>query len=282
MTIGVTGATGKLGRLVIQKLRERPDHNEIYALVRSASKGEDLQVNLREADYSKAQTLGTAIQGIEKLLLISSSEVGKRVVQHQNVIDAAKKAGVRQIVYTSLLHADTSVLKALADEHVVTERSLINSGVPYTILRNGCYMENYFMGIPAALKHGSLIGCAGDGEIAFAPRMDYAEAAVMALTSDGHEGKTYELAGDTAYTLKDLAQEISKQFQREITYQNLSKFEFAAALKQVGVPDMGAEFLAAFDDGVSKGAFYHEGNELSEIIGRATTKLSEINLTALV
>jgi NAD(P)H-dependent flavin oxidoreductase YrpB (nitropropane dioxygenase family)/uncharacterized protein YbjT (DUF2867 family) len=220
MTIAITGATGQLGRLAIEKLKAGVPAAGIVALARSPAKAAGLGVAVREADYARPETLASALSGVDTLLLISSSEIGRRVVQHRNAIGAAKEAGVGRIAYTSLLHADTSPLD-LAEEHRATEAELRASGIPHTILRNGWYTENHTGSIGGALAGGAVIGSAGNGRISSAPRADYAEAAVAVLTGEGHEGKTYELAGDDAYTLADLAAEISRQTGRTIPYKDL-------------------------------------------------------------
>lgn len=273
MTIAVTGATGQLGRLVIEKLKQKVDANSIVALARSPEKAADLGVPARQADYGKPETLTAALQGAETLLLISSSEVGQRAVQHSNVIAAAKKAGVKWIVYTSLLAADTSPL-SLADEHKTTEAELKASGIAYTILRNGWYSENYTGSIGGAVAGGAFIGSAGNGKISSAPRADYAEAAVAVVTGTGHAGKTYELAGDEAYTLSDLAAEISTQTGKQIPYKDLPEADYAAALKGFGLPEGLADAIAGWDVGASKGALFSDSKQLSELIGRPTTPLA--------
>ena len=230
MTIAITGATGQLGRLVIEKLKVKMSASDIVALVRTPAKAEDLGVGARVADYGRPNTLEAALQGIDTLLLISGNEIGQRASQHANVIAAAQKNNVKRIVYTSLLHADRSPL-SLAPEHLQTESDLKASGIAYTILRNGWYSENYTGSIAPALGLGAFYGSAGEGRIASAARADYADAAVMALTSEGHDGKTYELAGDNAYTLSDLAAEISAQTGKNIPYRNIPEAAYAAALK---------------------------------------------------
>lgn len=280
MTIAITGATGQLGRLVINKLKEKASDAEIVALVRSLEKARDLGVTVKEADYDKPETLDQALAGVETLLLISSSEVGKRTAQHRNVIEAAKKTGVKWIVYTSLLHADTSVL-SLAAEHLATEAELKQSGIPFTILRNGWYTENYTGSMAGALAGGTFIGSAGEGRISSAARADYAEAAVAVLTSENHEGKTYELAGDEAFTLADLAAEISRQTGRNIPYKNLSEAEFADALTGFGLPESLAQAIAGWDIAAAQGALFDDSSQLSKLIGRPTTPLSVAVAAAL-
>ncbi|MDQ3919154.1 MAG: SDR family oxidoreductase [Acidobacteriota bacterium] len=280
MTIAITGATGQLGRLVVGKLKDKLADSEIVTLARRPEKAADLGVSVREADYDRPETLERALAGVDTLLLISSSEVGKRAAQHRNVIKAAKKAGVKRFVYTSLLHADTSPLD-LAEEHLATEAELKASGIPYTILRNGWYTENYTGSIEGALAGGAFLGSAGEGRIASATRADFADAAVAALTTEGHEGQTYELAGDESWTLSDLAAEISKQAGREIPYKNLPEEEYAAALKGFGVPDGFARMIADWDVGAARGALFDDDRQLSKLIGRPTTPLSAAVADAL-
>ncbi|MGI6245658.1 MAG: SDR family oxidoreductase [Pseudochelatococcus sp.] len=281
MTIAITGATGQLGRLVIAQLKRKVAPSGIVALARDPAKAADLGVEVREADYGRPETLEKALAGIDKLLLISSNDIGKRAAQHVNVIDAAKKAGVREIVYTSLLHADTSPLTLLAQEHVATEAALKASGVPYVILRNGWYTENYTGSVAAAVQAGALVGSAGEGRISSATRADYAEAAAAVLADEGHAGKTYELAGDDAYTLTDLAAEVSKQTGKAIPYNNLPQADYAAVLKGAGLPEAFAEAVAAFDVGAAQGGLFHDGRDLSHLIGRPTTPLADAVAAAL-
>ncbi|RYC40515.1 SDR family oxidoreductase [Pectobacterium zantedeschiae] len=276
--IAITGASGQLGRLVIAQLLEKVPANDIVALVRDVNKVADLSakgVQVKAADYNQPEALASALQGVDKVLLISSSEVGQRAAQHRNVIEAAVKAGVKLVAYTSLLHADKSPL-ALAEEHRQTEALLKDSGLPHVLLRNGWYTENYAGSIPAALEHGVFIGSAGDGKITSATREDFAAAAVVVLTQEGQAGKVYELAGDEPYTLAELAAEISKQSGKPIGYQNLSEAEFTAALVSAGLPDVFAQIIADSDVGASKGGLFDGSKQLSRLIGRATTPLSAV------
>lgn len=272
MTIAITGATGQLGHLVIDKLKGKLPAGQIVALARSLEKAADLGVEVRAFDYDRPDA--AALAGVETLLLISGSEVGKRVPQHEAVIAAAKQAGVGRIVYTSLLRADTSPI-SLGVEHSATERALLASGVPHTILRNGWYIENYAAGVAGALAHGALIGAASQGRIAAAARADYADAAVAVLIGTGHDGKIYELAGDTAFTLPDLAAEISRQTGRDIPYTNLPQADYAAALTGAGVPAPFAELLAGWDVDTANGALFDDGKELSKLIGHPTISLAD-------
>lgn len=273
MTVAITGVSGQLGRLVIQKLKTLTDPATLVGLARTPAKAADLGIAIRQADYAAPDSLTAALQGIDTLLLISSSEIGQRTAQHRHVIDAAKAAGVKRIVYTSLLHADSSPL-SLAAEHVETERLLKSSGLSYTILRNGWYTENYTGSVKPAVANGAFVGSARDGKISSAARADYAEAAAVVLTSAGHDGTTYELAGDTSYTLTELAAEISKQAGKTIPYQDLPQADYAAILKSIGLPEGFADAIASWDVGASQGALFDEGRQLSKLIGRPTTPLA--------
>lgn len=275
--IAITGATGQLGQHVIESLLKTVPASQIVAIVRNPAKATALSqqgITVRQADYSDEAVFSTALQGIDKLLLISSSEVGQRAPQHRNVINAAKAAHVKFIAYTSLLHADTSPL-GLADEHVATEKMLAESGIAYALLRNGWYTENYLASAPAALEHGVFIGAAGEGKIASATRADYAAAAARVISEEGHAGKTYELAGDAGWTLSQLAAELAKQSGKKVVYQNLSEADFAAALKGFGLPAGLAEMLADSDVGASKGGLFDDSHTLSKLIGRPTTSLAD-------
>ncbi|WP_035382719.1 SDR family oxidoreductase [Ferriphaselus sp. R-1] len=281
--IVVTGATGQLGRLVIAALLKKTAATNIVAAVRNVEKAQGLAalgVHVRHADYSQPASWDAALHGADKVLLISSSEIGQRTQQHRSVIDAAKRAGIKLLAYTSVLHADTSVL-GLAAEHRETEALLRASGVPFALLRNGWYTENYAAGIPTALALGAVYGCAGDGRISSATRADYAEAAAVVLTTNNQAGNVYELAGDNAYTLSEFAAEISRQAGRAIGYVNLPEAEYKKALLGAGLPEFLAELLANSDTGVSKGALFDEGQQLSTLIGRPTTTLATAVAAAL-
>ena len=275
--IAITGATGQLGQHVIESLLKIVPASQIVAIVRNPAKAAALSqqgIIVRQADYTDEAAFTTALQGINKLLLISSSEVGQRTPQHRNVINAAKAAHVKFIAYTSLLHANTSPL-GLADEHVATEQMLAESGIAYALLRNGWYTENYLASAPAALEHGVFIGAAREGKIASATRADYAAAAARVISEDGHAGKIYELAGDEGWTLNQLAAELAKQSGKKVVYQNLSEADFAAALKGFGLPAGLADMLADSDVGASKGGLFDDSHTLSKLISRPTTLLAD-------
>ena len=281
--IVITGATGQLGRLVIAALLKKVPAASLVAAVRNVEKAKDiaaLGVQVRQADYDQPASWDAALQGADKVLLISSSEIGQRAQQHRAVIDAAKRAGVKLLAYTSVLHADTSVL-GLAGEHRETEAAIRASGLPFVFLRNGWYTENYAMGVPGALSLGAVYGCAGDGRIASAARADYAEAAAVVLSSDHPAGKVYELAGDSSYTLGEFAAEISRQSGKAIDYVNLPEAEYKKALLGAGLPEFLAELLANSDSGVSRGALFDESKQLSQLIGRPTSALETAVRAAL-
>jgi NAD(P)H dehydrogenase (quinone) len=282
--IAITGATGQLGRLVIQNLLNTVPASQIVAAVRSPEKAADLAalgVQVRQADYAQPATLEAAFQGVDKLLLISSSEVGQRAPQHAAVIAAAQKAGVKLLAYTSILRADSSPL-GLAAEHKETEALLRASGLPHVLLRNGWYIENHTASVGAAVQYGAVMGSAKDGRIASAARADYAAAAAAVLTQEGQAGRVYELAGDTAYTLTELAAEIAQQSGKPVVYNDLPEADYKAALMQVGLPEGFAALLADSDVGASKGGLFDDGHQLSRLIGRPTTPLADVVKAALV
>lgn len=281
--IAITGASGQLGRLVIQSLLKTVPAAEIIAVVRKPESVADLAakgVQVRKADYTQPDALRAALTGVDKLLLISSSEVGQRTAQHQNVVDAAKSAGVKLLAYTSLLHADTSPL-ALAQEHVATEAYIKASGLAHVMLRNGWYTENYLASVAPALQHGAFIGSAAEGRIASAARADYADAAAAVLTQPGQAGKVYELAGDDSYSLSEFAAELSRQSGKTVPYVNLPQADFKGALLGAGLPEGLADLLADSDVGASKGGLFDGSRQLSALIGRPTTTLASLMKTAL-
>ena len=281
--IAITGATGQLGRLVIQSLLNKVPAAEIVAAVRQPARAADLAalgVQVREADYTQPASLDAAFKGVDKVLLISSNEVGQRLPQHRNVIDAARRAGVSLLAYTSILRADTSPL-ALAEEHKATEAYLKASGLAHVLLRNSWYTENYLASVQPALQHGALIGSAGEGRIASAARADYAEAAAVVLTTPAQAGKVYELAGDDAYTLAEFAAELSRQSGKQVPYVNLPEAEYAKALEAAGLPGPIAAILANSDVGAANGALFDDSRQLGKLIGRPTTPLAAMLKAAL-
>jgi len=281
--IAITGATGHLGQLVVAALAKKVPAKNIVAIVRNPAKAAGLQalgVQVRQGDYTQPGQWDAALAGVDKLLLISAADIGQRAAQHATVIAAAKRAGVKLLAYTSLLHADTSSI-GLAAEHKETEAAIRTSGLPAVILRNGWYIENHLAGLPAALSLGSVYGCAGDGRFAPATRQDFADAAVAVLTTDGQAGKVYELAGDTAYTLTEFAAEISKQTGKTIGYVNVPEPAFKQALLGAGLPEFVAELLANADTAASKGALFDHSGDLSKLIGRPTTPLATALKAAL-
>lgn len=280
MKIAVTGATGHLGTLVVEELKKRVSNENIVALVRTPGKASALEVEVRAFDYNQPETMTAALAGVDRLVLISGNEIGQRARQHFNVIEAAGKAGVEWIVYTSLLHADSTTLN-LAGEHMTTEEALKASGINYTILRNGWYTENYTGSIGGALAGGAFIGSAGNGKISSAARVDYAEAAAVAITDESHKGKVYELAGDDYYTLADLAAEISNQTGTNIPYRNLTEAEYTKILESFEIPAGFAAAIASWDVSASKDDLFDDSHQLSALIGRPTTPLADSVKAAL-
>lgn len=274
--IAITGATGQLGRLAIAKILTTTPASRVVAAVRQPAKAADLAasgVQVRRADYGDPASLAQAMVGVERLLLISSSEVGQRTAQHRNIIEAAQRQRVKLVVYTSLLHADTSSLN-LAGEHRETEALIKACGIPFVILRNGWYAENHTGSIPAALAQGAVYGSAGEGRIAWATRADYAEAAAKATTGTIGPNRTHELAGDTAHTLAEFAAEISRQTGKEIPYRDIPAAAYADALRKAGLPEWLATGLASWDAEAARGELFDDGRELSRLIGRPTTSLA--------
>ncbi len=282
MSIVVTGATGHLGRLAVEALLRRGvPAGRIVAVGRNVEKIADLAgrgVVVRRADYGDADALRAAFDGVERLLFVSGSEAGARVDQHLAVIAAAKEAGAELVAYTSIVRADTSTL-LLARDHAATERALIASGLPYSLLRNSWYIENYTDDLTPAFEHG-LVGAAGDGRISAATRADYADAAAAVMTEEGHENTVYELGGE-AFTLTELAAEISRRSGREVSYTDLPESEFAKILVGAGVPAPMAEFIADADRGAATGGLYVESDDLEKLIGRPVTGLADAIRDAL-
>lgn len=273
----VTGATGKLGRHVIEGLLKKVPAGQVIAGVREPRKAAELAargVQVREVDYNRPETLSSAFQGVTRVLLISSNEMGQRLAQHGAVVKAARAAGVRLLAYTSILHAEGSGL-LLAREHLATEKLIRDSGVPFVFLRNGWYFENYTENLAPALQHGAILGSSGEGRVAAASREDYAAAAVEVLTGSGHENRAYELAGDTAFSLPELASEVSRQVGRPIVYKDLPAAQYQGVLEQVGLPGAMANMLADSSEGVGRGELNDASGDLRRLIGRPTHQLAD-------
>jgi NAD(P)H dehydrogenase (quinone) len=282
MTYLVTGASGHLGHLVVTSLLERGvPAADVVATGRDTARLADLAalgVTVRRADYTDPASLKEAFVGVDRALLVSSSELGQRAVQHGNVITAAADAGVELLAYTSILRADSSSL-LLAAEHVETERLLAGSGLPVALLRNGWYVENWTAQIPVVLEHGGVTGAAGDGRVSAATRADYAAAAAAVLTADDAAG-TYELGG-TPFTLAELTAELAAQTGRELTYRDLSTADYTAVLVAAGLPEPVAAVYADGDRGVRDGELLDTTGDLARLLGRPSTPLGDAIRTAL-
>ena len=283
MTILVTGASGHLGRLVVESLLERGvPAQDVVATARNLESIADLAaagVVVRRADYTDPVSLKEAFDGVDRALLVSSSEIGQRAEQHRNVIDAAADAGVSLLAYTSIAKADsTSIL--LAGEHQETEQYLLASGLPVALLRNNWYIENYTGQIPIALEHGAVLGATGEGRVSAATRADYAAAAAAVLTLDDQAGKVYELGG-TPFTLAEYAAELSTQTGQPVVYQDLPTDEYAAVLVGAGLPDAVAAIYADSDRGIKAGDLLVDSGDLEQLIGRPSTPLADAIKTQL-
>jgi NAD(P)H dehydrogenase (quinone) len=284
MTIVVTGATGHLGRLIVESLlRDGTPAGDIVAAGRAVEKLDDLAargVRVARIDYTDPASLAAAFEGADTVMLVSGSEVGKRFEQHSAVIDAAKAAGVSRIVYTSAPGATTSAL-LLAPEHKATEEYLHASGLPFTILRNGWYHENYTQAAQRAAESGTLAASVGDGRVASASRADFADAAAAVLVGDSHEGRTYELSGDVAWSHEELAAVISDLTGTTVTYVSLSPEEHLQALVSAGLDEGTAGFVVGLDGNIRDGLLAGTSGELAALIGRPTTPIRDTLAEAL-
>ncbi len=274
----VTGATGKLGQFVVRGLLDRGvSPKDLRAFGRDAQKAlgiAELGVHVALGNYDDPVSLDAALAGVDTLVFVSSSELGARAPGHLNVVAAAKKAQVKRIVYTSAPYADTSPMD-LAQDHLVTENAIRESGVPFTLLRNSWYFENYTENLGSALEHGVLLGAGGDGKYSFATRKDFADAAVAVATQSGHDGKVYELGGEPGYTLSELAAEIAKQSGKPVAYVNLTPAEFEAKLVSFGLPHFVAHLLADADGAASNGYLQTKNGDLERLLGHPPTRLAD-------
>lgn len=274
----ITGATGHLGRLVVEALLERAvPADQIVALGRAVDRISDLAdrgVQVRAVDYDDVDALQDAFEGAHRVLLVSGSEFGRRVAHHQNVIDAAARAGVELLAYTSVANADRTGMKLAAD-HLATEKALAGSGLPHVLLRNGWYLENYTAQLATFLEHGAVLGSAGDGRVSGAARADYAEAAAVVLLEEDPAGKTYELGGDDAFTLAELATTVGDAAGRSVEYRDLPVADYAQVLVGAGLPQEYAEILADSDLGIARGDLHVTSGDLGRLLGRPTTTLAD-------
>ncbi|TWV46037.1 SDR family oxidoreductase [Streptomyces misionensis] len=284
MSIIVTGATGQLGRLTVEALLRRGvPASRIVATGRNVAGIEDLAdrgVTVRRADFADPDSLATAFAGADKLLLVSTTDVDRRVDHHRRAIDAALAAGVSLVAYTSMAHADTATT-ILAATHRATEEYLRERDVPSVLLRNSWYLENYTAQLPLILRQGVIVGAAGEGRVSAATRADYAAAAAAVLTTEGHAGAVYELGGDEAFTMTELAAAVSAATGKAITYTDLPAAELAQALTGAGVPAALARVLADADLGLGRGELFTGSGDLSRLTGRPTTTLADALAEAL-
>lgn len=277
MTVAITGVTGHLGRLVVESLLARiVPADQIVATGRNLSKLADLAdqgVQTHASDYNDVDSLREVFSRADRVLFVSGNEVGQRITQHRNVIQAAKDVGVQLIAYTSIANADRTTMQ-LAAEHQATEQLLAESGVPFALLRNSWYIENYTAQLPTYLEYGAVVGSAGEGRVSAATRADYAEAAAAVMIGEDQAGKVYELGGDDAFTMAELADEVSRASGRPVTYQDLPVEEYTQVLVKAGVPEPYAAALAESDRGVARGDLLVTSGDLSRLIGHPTTSMA--------
>jgi NAD(P)H dehydrogenase (quinone) len=279
--ITVTGATGHLGRLAVGALLARGvAAGDVTAAVRHPERARDLGVRAVHADYGDPASLAAAFAGTERLLFVSSNSLGSREVEHGNVVRAAADAGVGLVAYTSILHADTSGM-LLAADHQFTERAIRAAGLPFVFLRNGWYLENYTGQLDGYLGAGVISGAAGEGRVSAAARADFAEAAAVVLSEDGHQGAVYELAGDASFTMPELAAELGRRAGKPVRYENLAVADYAARLAGFGLPEAVARVYADADGAVARGQLADDGGQLGKLIGRPTTPLADAIAAAL-
>lgn len=281
-TYALTGATGQLGAITIGELAARIGAENVVALVRDPARLSEWAargVRVRLCDFDRPETLGPALAGVDRLLLIAGNAVGARVAQHDAVIAAAKAAGVSLIAYTSILRAPTCPI-ALAADHRATEAALAASGVPHVLMRHGWYADNYTAGLAAALDSGQILGAAGEGRISAASRADMAAGDATALI-ESKGGEIYEISGDSAFTMAEFAAEVARQAGRPVRYVNLPQAEYVAALEQAGLPDFIARMLGDSSFQTSKDVLYDTSGDLSRLIGRPTEPIAAVIARAL-
>jgi NAD(P)H dehydrogenase (quinone) len=280
----VTGATGHLGRAVVENLLERgvaPERivaggRNLAAAASLAERG----VDVRRIDYDDPASLAEAFAGAGRVLIVSGMDFGRRVGQHLAAAQAAKDAGAELVVYTSAPHAATTSMQLAAD-HRATEEGIRALGIPFTFLRNSWYLEGYTDRIPTYLEHGAVVGSAGAGRISGAARGEQAEAAAVVLSTDGHENATYELGGDDAFTLADLAALVAEHSGKPVVYRDVPVAELTGILTGAGLPAPVAAVIADVDRAIVEGALYIDTGDLSRLIGRPTTTLAEVVAAAL-
>jgi NAD(P)H dehydrogenase (quinone) len=282
-TYAITGASGPFGRRAVETLLQRGvPAAEIVAVVRMPAKVADLAargVEVRLGDYSQPQTLPAALSGVRRLLFVSGSEAGQRIPQHTAVVEAATAAGVERLVYTSILHADTSA-NPLAGEHKATEEAIDASGLPYTILRDSWYTENYTGQLAQYLQTGQILGAVGNGKVSGAPRADYADAAAAALVDEAGGNNVYELGGP-AFGFDELAAAVTDVTGTKVVYRDLPAAEYVTALQEAGLDAGTAGFVAALDESIARGELATDSEDLARLLGRPVTPLREAIRAAL-
>ncbi len=275
-TLLVTGASGQLGRSVVEHLlttfQVAPER--IIATTRHPEKLEELSqrgVQVRQADFDDPASLPVAFKGADRLLIVSTDSLdrpGHRSVQHAAAVQAAKSAGVAHLYYTSMPQPDDSAI-TFAHEHLDSEKALKDSGLEWTILRNGWYQENLFMSLPHAIASGQWFTSAGDGELAHVSREDCARAAAAALVSDDTAGKTYTLTGPTLLSTADIAALAREVFDQPIQVVQLNDEQLQGGMVQAGVPEALAPVFVSFDTNTREGKIEIRTDDVEKLTGQA-------------
>jgi NAD(P)H dehydrogenase (quinone) len=282
----VTGATGQYGTKAIEHLlRKGVEPQHLAALVRDAGKAQhlrDQRIDLRVGDYSDSESLRQALQGVDTLLLVSSNDRGaaeNRTAHHVNVINAAKEANVKHLVYTSFVRKpgfETSAIAAFQQAHAQTEQAIQDSGLTYTILQNGIYLEM----IPRlvgdkVVETGLIMLPAQEGKASWVLREELAEAAAHVLTTAGHENQRYVLTNTEATSFKNVAQELSSQLGKEVHYLSPTVEAFQATLTQAGVPELYIGMFATWARALAQGLLDVEDMTLASFLGRKPTTTAQ-------
>lgn len=277
MKILVTGATGKLGSKIVKLLLNKVPTEQLAVSVRNPEKAEGLLargVEVRQGDFDHPESLDTAFKGVDRLLIISADGDNElRIKQHKNAVEAAERAGVKFIAYTSIANSKEST-NVLASPHQATEEAILKTGIPYSFLRNNWYLENEIPSIQGVIAGAPWVTSAGNGKVGWALQQDYAEAAVEVLTGDGHENAIYELSGKLL-TQEELVSELGEVLGKEISVQQVDDNTYADIMKGAGLPDFLIPLLVGIQKSIREGTLDVESNDFKKLLGRPALPVNE-------